>query len=755
MRMLCPRVLTTASLALAALLIAGLPLCADDLPDPSLLTVKRIYGDKEFDEKSFSGRWLKGESAFTTLEKSTEHEGHKDIVRHDAETGATEIMVAAGELIPPGEGTPLEIEDYAWSKDQALLLVYTNSKRVWRTNSRGDYWVLDRAGRQLRQLGGDGPPASMMFAKFSPTGEQVAFVRDRNIYVEDLFDHTIRQLTTTADEHEINGTTDWCYEEEFQVRDGFRWSPDGGRIAYWQVNTTGVGRFPLVNNTDSLYPEVFWFAYPKVGQRNPSCRIGVVELASGDTTWISVPDDPREYYIPRMEWAEIPDLLLIQRLNRLQNSNQLFLASATTGEVSPTLTEEDEAWVDIHDELFWLGDDGRFTWISERDGWRHAYTASRNGKDLQLITPGDFDVIELLHVDEERGLAYFIASPDAATERFLYRANLDGSGVERVTPGEAKGVHSYQFSDDGRWAIYTRSAADAPPQTELLRMPEHTPVRTLNDNAELIEKLAQLKRGTTEFLKVDIGDGVVLDAWCIKPPDFDDSKSYPLLVYVYGEPAGSTVVNRWGGSSGLWHQMLAQQGYVIMSFDNRGANVPRGREWRKCVYGKIGTLGPQDQAAAVRAVLKERTWLDPKRVGIWGWSGGGSSSLHAIFKYPDLYATAISIAPVPNQRYYDTMYQERYMGLPSANVDGYREGSPINFASQLEGKLLLIHGTGDDNCHYQTTEMLIDELIAHNKQFSLMAYPNRTHAIKERANTTVHMRELMTRFLIENLPATR
>jgi dipeptidyl-peptidase-4 len=286
----------------------------------------------------------------------------------------------------------------------------------------------------------------------------------------------------------------------------------------------------------------------------------------------------------------------------------------------------------------------------------------------------------------------------------------------------------------------------------LITLPDHKPVRTLKDNSKLAEKLTKLKLAKTEFLRVDIGDGVILDGWCIKPANLDPAKKYPLLVYVYGEPAGQTVVDRWRGRTWLWHSMLAQRGYVVMSFDNRGTKAPRGRAWRKCIYQKIGIISPQDQAAAVKAVLKQRPHLDGSRVGIWGWSGGGSSSLHAIFKYPELYSTAIAVAPVPNQRYYDTIYQERYMGLPETNVEGFREGSPINFAKQLKGNLLLIHGTGDDNCHYQTTEMLIDELIAHNKQFSMMAYPNRTHSIKERKNTTRHLRELMTRYLLDYLP---
>ncbi len=734
--------------------------------DASQLSVERIYGGNEFDGKSFNGIWLDGQSAYATVEPSVSFDGGKDIVRHDAASGETTVMVAASDLIPAGEDTPLKVESYSWSKDRNLLLIYTNSKRVWRSNTRGDYWLLDRSSRQLRKIGGDATSSSLMFAKLAPTGKQVAYVRERDIYVEDLFDHTIRRLTHSESEDVINGTTDWVYEEELGLRDAFCWSPDGRWIAYWQINTEGVQRFPLVNNTDSLYPTVKWFAYPKVGQRNPSCRVGVIHCQTAETRWLDLPGDPREHYVPRMEFlptaesvVDDPPRLLIQQLNRLQNTNRLFLADFRSGTVSDVLTEQDDAWVDVHDELKWIGGGKQFTWVSDRDGWRHIYIASLDGGEPTLLTEGDFDVIELLHVDEntdegnaQSGGIYFIASPDSASQRYLYRVGLDGSDLRRITPRGSVGSHSYQISSDANWAIHTYSSADVPPVTDLVSLDDHQVVRVLESNEELLAKLEQLSRSPTEFFDIEIGDGVKLDAWCIKPPNLDPAGKYPLLCYVYGEPAGSTVVDRWGGKSYLWHLMLAQRGYVVMSIDNRGTKAPRGRAFRKSIYKKIGILPPQDQAAAVKTVLAQRSYLDPDRVGVWGWSGGGSSSLHAIFKYPDLYATAIAIAPVPNQRYYDTIYQERYMSLPEMNVEGFREGSAINFAKNLKGNLLLVHGTGDDNCHYQTTEMLIDELVANNKQFSLMAYPNRTHSIRERKNTTRHLRELMTQFLLEHLP---
>jgi dipeptidyl-peptidase-4 len=430
-----------------------------------------------------------------------------------------------------------------------------------------------------------------------------------------------------------------------------------------------------------------------------------------------------------------------------------MLADPHTGRVETILTERDEAWVDVHDEMHWLPDGERFTWISERDGWRHVYLASRSADEIRLVTPGPYDVVRLLQLDPKEECLYFIASPDNPSQRYLYRVPLAGGQPERLTPAGKPGTHDYQISPDGRYAIHRWSSFDRPPVVELVKLPKHDTIRTPAKNAALAKRVAKLRRAPGEFFRVDIGDGVLLDGWCIKPPKLKRGKRYPLLVYVYGEPAGQTVMDRWGGKNYLWHVMLAQRGYVVMSFDNRGTPAPRGRSWRKIVYRQVGILAPSDQASAVRKVLSERSYLDPKRIGIWGWSGGGSMSLNAIFKHPDLYQTAMAVAPVPNQRYYDTIYQERYMGLPGDNAEGYLQGSPINFVDQLQGNLLVVHGTGDDNCHYQGTEALINELVRLNKPFTMMAYPNRSHAIGERANTSLHLRELLTRYLSENLPA--
>ena len=774
----------------AALLLANPGrLLADggDPDDKGRLTLEAIYGSGEWEAKAYSARWAPDSQGFYRIEKSAAGVGGQDIVWYAAGDGRREVTVAATELCPPGSDRPLAIDDYSFSSDQSLLLIYTNSQRVWRRNTRGDYWLSDRAAGTLRQLGGDAPPASLMFAKFSPDGRYVAYVRDRDLYLESTADGQTRRLTERESDSIINGTFDWVYEEELGLRDGFRWSPDSRRIAFWQLDTEGVPTFTMIRNTDGLYPRLIEFEYPKVGQRNAAGRIGVLSLDGGPVQWMPIPGDPREHYLARMRWHG-DDQLLIQQLNRRQNTNRVFLVPADTAAGAPArelFRETDAAWVDVHDECFWVPSRSAYTWVSERDGWRQVYLVpveaatipaadssvaphlrqrmvrpgsqpptqppSPPESELTRVTSDAWDAIELLRVDADA--IDLIASPDDATRRYLYRASLDSGTARRLTPADQEGWHAYDISPDGRWAIHNWSTFDTPPVIELVELPDHRRVRLLEENEGLREKIKASARPGCEFLRVDIGDGVELDGWCLTPPDFDPQAEgrYPLLIYVYGEPAGQTVTDRWGGRHSLWHRMMAEQGYVVMSFDNRGTPAPRGRAWRKCVYRQIGVLAPREQAAAVRQVLAERPYLDPQRVGVWGWSGGGSMSLNAIFKYPDLYRTAVSIAPVPNQRYYDTIYQERYMGLPGDNVDGFRDGSPIHFAHQLEGNLLLIHGTGDDNCHYQTMELLINRLIEHNKPFSMMAYPNRGHGISEGRNTTLHLRSLMTRYLLENL----
>ena len=717
---------------------------ASERPSPEL-SVQRIFGDdSEFSAKDVSYTW-NDSSSFWQWDAAA-----GGLVRIDARLGTSQVVVSLAELTPPGTQQPLNVESFEWSATHDKLLIYTRSERVWRQRTRGDYWVYDRTSRILRKLGGDAPASSLMFAKFSPDSHRVAYVRERQIYIEDLRDHSITLAVRSDDPHVINGTFDWVYEEELSLRDGFRWSPDSREIAFWQLDTTGVSRFTLLNNTDAFYPQPIEFAYPKAGQVNSASRIGIYNLGQQSLRWIDVPGDMREHYLCRMEWQG-PDQLIIQQLNRLQNQLVIYAASAHQDTVSPILTETDACWVDVHDEMFWVSDKSHFTWLSERSGWREIYWADPANQTVNKVTSGQFDVTQLLGIDEDQQWLYFMASPDNPTQSYLYRIHFDGSSFQRVTPAHQSGTHSYELSPDRKLAIHRWSAFDRVPRVTLVDLATHQVIRKLEVNSDLRKKFKRHNRPQQKFFRVDIGNGVSLDGWCILPINFDAQQRYPLLVHVYGEPAGQTVLDRWQGPNYLWHLMLAQQGYCVVSFDNRGTPAPRGREWRKSIYRQIGQLAAADQAAAVKQLLADRPYLDPQRVGVWGWSGGGSMSLHAILKYPDVYRTAISIAPVANQRHYDTIYQERYMGLPSDNPDGYLQGSPVHFADRLQGNLLLIHGTGDDNCHYQATETLINEFIRHNKQFTLMAYPNRTHAIREGAGTTTHLRNLMTEYLRTHL----
>ncbi|HYC84042.1 MAG TPA: DPP IV N-terminal domain-containing protein [Chryseosolibacter sp.] len=684
------------------------------------------------------------------------------IVRYTLPANDKKILISKQDLTPQG-ASPLKVDYFSFSSDEKKLLVFTNTQRVWRIKTRGDYWVLDLTSKNLRKLGAGLSDASLMFAKFSPDASKVAYVSDYNLYVEDL-NGNIRQLTTDGTRKFINGTFDWVYEEEFACRDGFRWSTDGKSLAYWQIDARDTRDFYMINNTDSVYSRIIPVEYPKAGEDPSACRIGVIDVSTAKTSWMNIDGDPRQHYIVRLEFVPGTGDFIIQQLNRKQNHSKLIRCNSTSGACVPIYEEKDEAWVDVYTPasadnayhvafrhtLEWLSNGKEFLWPSEKSGWRHLYRISADGKKETPVTKGNFDVIAYKGIDEKNGIAYFLASPANATQKYLYRARLDGKGTaERLTPADLAGTHNYTISRNGEFALHTFNNTFTAPVNEWVALPAHKP---LDGQPGIQISGSAPKSSATEFFKVTTSDGIQMDGWMVKPADFDPAKKYPVVFYVYTEPWGQNVTDTYGVSQNfLYGGDMRQDGYIYISLDNRGTPAPKGREWRKSIYKNIGIINIRDQAMAAKEILKW-PFVDGDRIAVWGWSGGGAATLNLMFQYPDIYKTGIAIAAVSNQLTYDNIYQERYMGLPSENREDFLKGSPIQYARNLRGNLLVIHGTGDDNVHYANAEMLINELVKHDKQFQFMPYPNRSHGMSEGEGTFRHLINLYTSFLRKNCP---
>ncbi|MVN74951.1 prolyl oligopeptidase family serine peptidase [Hymenobacter sp. HMF4947] len=676
-----------------------------------------------------------------------------EIVQLDArKTGQAVTILSKQQLTPAGQTAPLKVRRFAMSDNGKLVLLNTNTKKVWRYDTRGDYWVYNLGTNKLVQLGKGRPESSLMFAKFSPDGSKVAYVSEHNLYVENLADNRITQLTTDGTDKLINGTFDWVYEEELDCRDGFRWAPNGQSLAYWQLDATKTRNYLMLNTTDQLYPYTVPVEYPVVGEDPSRARIGVVPVAGGATKWMDIPGDAVQHYLPRMEWAG-PSELIVQQLNRRQNESNIILANASTGAVKAIFSETDKAWIDAKDPAVgwnWINKGQSFVWASEKDGWRHLYSIDRTGKE-KLLTPGNYDVISLENIDEVGGEIYFMASPTNATQTYLYHVPLKGGSATRLTPMAQAGWHNYDISPNGKIALHTYSSAAHTPVADVVSLPAHQRLSG-GESPTPPAGMAAMKLPKTEFFQVKTADGVTLDGWMVKPTNFDPKKKYPIVFYVYGEPASQTVTDRVGtGLNRLYQGNMADDGYIYASLENRGAPAPRGREFRKAIYHNIGALNIRDQAMGAKEVLKN-SFVDTSRVAVWGWSGGGSSTLNLMFQYPQIYKTGISIAAVDNQLNYDNIYQERYMGLVPEDKHFFVDNSPLAHAKNLRGNLLLVHGTGDDNVHYNNAEQMINELVKDGKTFQLMSYPNRTHSISEGEGTSRHLAATYTKFLKENCP---
>ncbi|WP_246008215.1 S9 family peptidase [Chitinophaga lutea] len=659
--------------------------------------------------------------------------------------------ITAKQLTPAGAQSPLSIAGFTFSPDEQQVLIFTNTRKVWRYHTRGDYWLLDRRSGQLRQLGKKLPEASLMFAKLSPDGTKAAYVSGHNLYVEDLASGKTEQLTQDGSRRLINGTFDWAYEEEFGCRDGFRWSPDGKSIAYWQIDARKIRDFLMIDNTDSIYSYTIPVEYPKAGESPSACKVGVVNLQTKKTTWLQVPGDAQQHYIPRMEWVPGKNELILQQLNRKQNTSRLMTAQAASGQVKPIYSEQDEAWIDVksrwdNDDIKgwdWIQQGRAFIWVSEKDGWRHLYRVSADGKEEKLLTPGDYDVIRIVQIDEKGGKIYLIASPDNATQQYLYEVPLAGGKAVRLTPDVQPGTHQYNISPAGNYAMHIYQSHVVKPLNEFITLPDH------KNTANGTVTTPAITKSRASFFQVTTADGVTMDGWIAKPDNFDSTKKYPVLFYVYGEPAACTVTDTYGAGTNFLYGNATQDGYICISLDNRGTPAPKGRTWRKAIYRKVGILNARDQAMAAKEILKW-PFIDAERVAVWGWSGGGSMTLNLMFQYPEIYKTGVSIAAVTNQLTYDNIYQERYMGLPQENREDFVKGSPLTYAKNLQGQLLYVHGTGDDNVHYQNAEMLVNELIRHKKVFQFMPYPNRTHSINEGEGTSAHLSAMYRRFINEH-----
>lgn len=673
-----------------------------------------------------------------------------NIVQEDALDPSKTTVLVAKELLKPQAGQPLKVVRFAFSDGNQKVLLNTNTKKVWRYDTKGDYWVYDLQTKSLKQVGKTKPVSSLMFAKFSPDAKKVAYVSGHNIYVEDLATGITKALTTDGTLRLINGTFDWVYEEEFDCRDGFRWSPDSKSIAYWQIDARKIKNYLMLNTTDSLYPFTIPVEYPVVGEDPSACKVGVVDIATAKTKWMKVPGDAVQNYIPRMEWANNSKQLILQQLNRRQNESRIILVDVIANSTKTIYTEIDKAWVDAKAEATgwtWIEGGKKFIWSTDKDGWRHIYAIGLDGTQT-LITKDNFDAIELSMVDEKNGLVYFMASPTNATQKYLYQVNIIGGNATRVTPATQSGTHSYDISPNGKLAFHDYSSASVFPVSDVVELSSH---KTLSVG-EADERAKTMVLPKVEFFKITTDDGTEMDGWMVKPKDFDPKKKYPLVFYVYGEPASQTVVDRFGtGFNRLYKGNMANDGYIYMAIEGRGAPAPKGREWRKSIYHNIGNINIKDQAMATKEILKW-DYVDATRIAVWGWSGGGSTTLNLLMQYPDIYQTGISIAAVDNQLNYDNIYQERYMGLLPDDRKYFVDNSPLAHAKNLRGNLLLVHGTGDDNVHYNNAEQMINELIKYNKTFQLMSYPNRSHSINEGVGTTEHLKSTFTKFLKENCP---
>jgi dipeptidyl-peptidase-4 len=620
---------------------------------------------------------------------------------------------------------------------------YRIQERDPKTNQTKEVVYEVRAGQPVQEAAGKEFSKARQ-PSVSYDGRWKLETEGRNLFLRDLSKGESTQVTQSGPGRDVS----------FR---GLAWSPDSTHVVFIEGDATEVRRRAVLVPEDPSYPGVRHNRFARVGEKIESLRVGVVNIAEKRTKWLPIEIPPEGFYLGQVEWAGNSTEILVETLSRFRDKRE-FLLVTVGGQVKKIYSETNAAWAECaqgkNSKLTWVRNGEAFIVVTEKDGWRHAYLHSRDGKELSLLTRGDYDMIDRAVIDEKEGWYYFYASPDNATQKYLYRVPLDGSGtLERVSPKEQRGTHDYTFSPDARWAFHTYSTMDSPPIVELVEIKGHRSVKVLEDNAALRERIKSIITHPTEFLQLTIEGGVTMDAWLIKPKNFDKTKKYPVFVYVYGEPFAQTVLDSWGAAQIDFHRAIADMGYLVVSIDNRGTPAPKGAAWRRSIFGSLGPLSAAEQAAALKELGRTRPYVDMARVGIWGWSGGGSNTLNALFRYPDLYHLGIAIVPKPQPDLYNAWFQEIYMRTKEVNPDGYKKSAPINFAEGLRGKLLIITGSGETNTHIQIIEGLVDRLIALGKPFDYMVYPNRDHGLREGIGSEVHVRMLVMRYLLENLPS--
>ncbi|WP_400192630.1 S9 family peptidase [Hymenobacter sp. B81] len=725
-----------AGAAPAALLLTSAPVQAQQR---QAITLEDIWAKGTFAAAQVQGfNWMRDGRYYSALDQG-------EVVQHDVTTGkATQTLVSRDQLRPAGATEPIAVDGYEFNADEQKILLSTGTEPIYRRSSRANYFVFDRATKQLTPLSAGGKQS---YATFSPDGRRVAFVRDNNLFVVDL--QTMQETAATTDgvfNKLIHGSTDWVYEEEFEFAQAFWWSPDSRRVAFLSFDESRVPEYNM-QTWGPLYPKDYRYKYPKAGEANSVVSCSVYDVAAARSVKMDV-GPQADQYLPRVMWTETPGLLSIRRMNRLQNTLEILHADAATGKSEVVWKDTDAAYVEVTDDLRYLDGGKQFVISSERDGFRHLYLFDMKGKLVRQLTKGAWDITEFLGVDEQSGQAYYVSAEASPLQRHLYRVSLKGKGKQRLSAAGG-GTDVVNMSPDFRYYLNYHSAANEPATVSLRTARDGKVVKVLEDNARLKQRMQDYGFAQQEFFSFKTSEGVTLNGSTLKPANFDPARKYPVLMYLYGGPGSQRVLDKWnGGDYYTYFQYLAQQGYVVAIVDNRGTGG-RGSSFKKVTYGQLGKLETIDQGEAAK-YLGTQPWVDKGRIGIFGWSFGGYLSALAMTKNADLFKAGVSVAPVTTWRYYDTVYTERFLKTPQENAAGYDDNSPVQFAAQLKGAYLLVHGTGDDNVHFQNSVAFTDALVKANKDFEQLYYPNRHHGISG-GNTRLHLFRQMTNFLRQNL----